>query len=145
MATIIVRPLTFSRTLPRRTSTRRIVLHHTAGGDKTVESIHQMHLARRGFHGIGYHFLIRHSGAIYQGRPIQAVGQHASRANSDSIGIALTGNFQTARPTEQQMNSLRLLIRHIRQRHAHWAGLPVVRHRDVGATACPGRNFPAIV
>ena len=144
MATIIVRPLTFSRTLPRRTSTRRIVVHHTAGGDKTVERIHQMHLVR-GFDGIGYHFLIRHSGAIYQGRPIQAVGQHARRANSDSIAIALTGNFQNTRPTEQQLASLRLLIRHIRQQHAHWAGLPVVRHRDVGATACPGKNFPNMI
>ena len=144
MATIIVSPLTFSRPLSFRTSTRRIVTHHTAGGDKTVERIHQMHLAR-GFDGIGYHFLIRRDGKIFQGRPIQAVGQHARRANSDSIAIALTGNFQTSRPTEQQMNSLRLLIRHIRQRHLHWAGLPVVRHSDVGATACPGRNFPAIV
>ena len=144
MATIIVRPLTFSRPLPHRTSTRRIVVHHTAGGDKTVERVHQIHLAR-GFDGIGYHFLIRHSGVIYQGRPIQTVGQHARRANSDSIAIALTGNFQITRPTEQQLTSLRLLILHIRQQYTHCVGLPVVRHSDVGATLCPGRNFPNMI
>ena len=191
---IFTRPL-----IPRRTTTR-IILHHTAGGDVSAHTIHDWHLPKKGWGGIGYHYLIRADGGIERGRPEHVRGVHASRANADSIAIALTGNFEIRPPTSPQLAALVRLVRDIRDRHQAQAMsaedrrlasnlradiarvsaraadptarawferehgsvdayletqrrrlaevlgrtplLTVVGHRDVGATACPGRLFP---
>jgi len=192
--------LAFTRPLVPRKTTSRIVLHHTAGGDVSAHTLHDWHLSREGFGGIGYHYLIRADGGIERGLPEHVRGVHASRANANGIGIALTGNFETAPPTAAQLAALTRLIRDIRDRHQTQAMsaedrrlasnlradiakvsaraadptarawferehggidaylatqrrrlaevlgrtpvLAVVGHSDVGATACPGRQFP---
>ena len=134
--------LTFSRPLRPRTTTTQIVVHHTASGDVSAETVHGWHSRKRGWGGIGYHYLIRQNGAIERGRPEQMRGVHASRVNANSIGIALAGNFETRAMPDVQLVSLAWLIRSIRGRHPHWRDLPVVGHSGVGATACPGRLFP---
>jgi len=132
--------ITFPRRLVNRTRTWAIIIHHTAGSDMTVTDMHAMHI-RRGLGGIAYHYLIRPDGTIYAGRPLQAHGAHARNNNHNSIGIALSGNFELSRPAARQMSALRNLIRHIRAQHPHWADLPVMRHKDIAATLCPGRFF----
>ena len=192
--------LAFTRPLVPRKTTSRIILHHTAGGDVSAHTIHDWHLPKKGWGGIGYHYLIRADGGIERGRPEHVRGVHASRANADSIAIAIPGNFEKTLPTSAQMASLVRLIRDIRARHQAQAMsaedrrlasnlradiarvsaraadptarawferehgsvdaylatqrrrlaevlgrtpvLAVVGHRDVGATACPGRLFP---
>ena len=109
--------LAFTRPLVPRKKTVRIVLHHTGGGDVSAHTVHEWHLQRKGFGGIGYHYLIRSDGGIERGRPEQMRGVHASAANADSIAIALTGNFETRLPTTQQMASLVRLVRDIRDRY----------------------------
>jgi N-acetyl-anhydromuramyl-L-alanine amidase AmpD len=114
------------------------VIHHTASGDVSATTVHGWHLARK-WAGIGYHYLIRHNGVIERGRPEHTQGVHASGANSDSIGIALAGNFTNARPALEQMQSLTWLIRDIQKRYGN---ILVIGHKDVDATACPGTMFP---
>ena len=109
--------LAFTRPLVPRKTTSRIILHHTAGGDVSAHTIHDWHLPKKGWGGIGYHYLIRADGSIERGRPEHVRGVHASAANADSIGIALTGNFETRPPTSAQMASLVRLIRDIRDRY----------------------------
>lgn len=133
--------MTFSRRLVPRTVTSRIILHHTAGRDLPIETIHEMH-RQRGWGGIGYHFLIRTDGLVFEGVPLPMRGIHAGRANADSIGIALTGNFEQHRPSGRQLKSLERLVRYLRGLHPHWNNLPVLLHKDVSATLCPGRLFP---
>lgn len=131
--------LQFSREPSKRTRTGRIILHHTASADVPASTIHQWHL-NQGWSGIGYHFVIRANGAIERGRSEWAIGAHSGPAgNGDSIGIVLTGNFETGKPTAAQMDSLASLIKDLRSRYGD---LTVIGHRDVMATACPGRNFP---
>jgi N-acetyl-anhydromuramyl-L-alanine amidase AmpD len=132
----------FNRPLVRRKSTTRIILHHTASGDVSAETVHEWHRTRAGFGGIGYHYLIRVDGSIERGRPENTRGVHARGANADSIALALAGNFENHAPTPAQMTSLVWLIRNIRSRLPHWRDLPIVGHSDVTATACPGRLFP---
>ncbi len=134
----------FNGGLRTRPQTKRIVLHHSASGlSTTIQDIHWWH-KNQGWAGIGYHYVIYPDGTIHRGRPEWARGSHAYQdpqhdANSDGIGICLIGNFQTETPTEAQMESLVWLIRDIRTR---FPGVPVIGHKDVMPTACPGQNFP---
>ena len=133
----------FSVLVPRK-ETKRVVLHHSASQIGTTwQDIHRWHL-NNGWAGIGYHYCIHADGSIYRGRPEQMKGAHAyhdnqREANSDGIGICLVGNFETGAPTEAQLVSTVELIRDIRTRYP---GIPVIGHKDVMPTACPGRNFP---
>ena len=68
--------------LKNRSSTRMIVLHHSASRDVPAAEIHGWHLAR-GWAGIGYHFVIRKNGNIEQGRPMQMIGAHAGPGIND--------------------------------------------------------------
>lgn len=128
-----------TKPIARRRITNRIVVHHTAGSDHSAAEIHRMHL-KRGFAGIGYHYIIRQNGTIEVGREESLRGAHAGKANADSIGIGLTGNFEKRVPTTAQMDALVWLVGDIRHRLGQQ--ITVVRHRDVAATACPGRLFP---
>ena len=131
--------LTFNGTPKKRSSTRRIILHHSASGDVSAATIHQWHLNKT-WMGIGYQFVIRADGAVERGRAEWSIGSHSGPgANGDSIGICLAGNFETGRPTEAQLNSLAELIKYL---HNKYGNLAVIGHKDVMATACPGKNFP---
>ena len=128
-----------TKPIARRRITSRIVVHHTAGADHSAAEIHRMHL-NRGFSGIGYHYIVRTNGSIERGRPEELRGAHAGKANADSIGIGLTGNFEKRVPATAQMDALAWLIGDIRQRRGR--DITVIRHSDVMATKCPGRLFP---
>lgn len=141
---IIETNIQFRNALSERNTTSRIVLHHSASNASTkYNDIHMWHL-NNGWSGIGYHYVIHSDGGVYRGRPEWARGSHAYQdekheANSNGVGICLSGNFQLDNPTEAQMQSLTLLIHDIWTRYP---GIPVIGHCDVMPTACPGKNFP---
>lgn len=116
-----------------------IILHHSASNG-TVHSVHNYHKSL-GWWGIGYHYFIEADGKIYRGRPEEFVGAHAGSSNdynAHSIGICLSGNFELTEPTPEQYHSLRWLIDDIKSRYNI---KEVLGHKDVTATACPGKNF----
>lgn len=130
--------LSFKGTMLNRTRTDYIVLHHRAGnGD--VESIHKQHLGQ-GYSGIGYHYYIRKDGSIYTGRPIQKEGAHCLNYNSVSVGVCFEGNYEieTVMPEAQKKSGIEL-VRHLK---GIYPNVQIKGHRDLYATACPGRNFP---
>lgn len=130
--------LSFTGTMSNRTRTDYIVLHHRAGnGD--VESIHNQHLGQ-GYSGIGYHYYIRKNGSIYTGRPIQKVGAHCLNYNSVSVGVCFEGNYEieTVMPEAQKKSGIEL-VRHLK---GIYPNAQIKGHRELFATACPGRNFP---
>lgn len=136
---IIETSLQFSG-LKKRGVTKRAIIHHTASGDVSAKTIHGWHL-NQGWAGIGYHFVIRANGAIERGRPEHTIGAHAGPAgNSDSIGIVLTGNFETGKPSVAQIDSLAWLLKDYLM--PKYGKLQVQGHKDVMPTACPGKNFP---
>ena len=137
---IVETNLRFNGSLNKRKSTKRAIIHHSASADVPASTIHQWHL-NQGWSGIGYHFVIRANGLIERGRPEWAIGSHSGPAgNGDSIGIVLTGNFETGKPTAAQIESLVWLLKDYLQ--PKYGPLTVIGHKDVMATACPGRNFP---
>lgn len=123
--------------LTKRTVTDRIILHHAAGNG-SVESVHNYHKGL-GWSGIGYHYYVRKDGSIYRGRPEEMVGGHTSGYNYCSIGVCAEGNFQTDVMSDAQREAIRALVLDIRTRYPD---TQTIRHKDVAATACPGKNYP---
>ena len=121
----------------RRSETRYLILHHAAG-EGPVEAVHRSHLAR-GWAGIAYHYYVRKDGAVYRGRPEAWNGGHARGYNCNSIGICFEGNFEQETMSEEQFSAGRELVAEMIARYPEAS---VLRHCDLNATACPGRNFP---
>lgn len=134
---IIEKTYTLNGTLQKRTKTDMIILHHRAGnGD--VEGIDKIH-KNQGWTCIGYHFYVRKDGSIYRGRKEDTVGAHAYGSNYTSIGICAEGNFETDIMSEAQKNSIKELVAYLKNKYNIST---VKRHKDVNATACPGKNYP---
>jgi hypothetical protein len=86
--------------------------------------------------------VIRKDGTIERGRPEWAIGSHAYGENSHTIGIHLSGDFEQAKPTAEQLDRCGALVADICDRY----GIPIDRNHVVGhgelmATTCPGRNL----
>ncbi len=128
---------------------RHIVIHHTATDSGSVERIHESHV-KKGWLGIGYHFLIGNGNGMADGvvEPTfrwrqQLHGAHAGKDeyNQHGIGICLVGNFQETDPTEGQLAAVKQLVAALRDEYSIPSSR-VIGHNEVKATACPGQNFP---
>jgi N-acetylmuramoyl-L-alanine amidase len=140
-------------TLYRSSKWKYIIVHHSATDEGDALSLNSMH-ARRGFKGLGYHFVINNGsshGKIegqIEASPRwikQQAGAHckASGMNHKGIGICLVGNFSKERVSPKQMDSLTYLVNTLKKYYR----IPTSRilgHRQVpGArTECPGNYFP---
>lgn len=114
-----------------------IVWHHAAG-NPTVAGVHASHLAN-GWSGIGYQFYVDKHGRIDQGRPEWAIGAHA-RGYNEWLGVCAQGNYEV----EKKMPSDQLIA--LKYLHAYlqhkYGTIRDRRHKDLMATACPGRYYP---
>ena len=134
---IIEKTYTLNGGLDIRSKTTRIILHH-AVYDGEVEGIDRIH-KNKGWTCIGYHFYVRKDGNIYRGRKENTVGAHAYGSNTDSIGICAEGNFEKETMPEAQKKAIQELVAYLKDKY----GISKVqKHRDVNATACPGKNYP---
>ena len=121
-----------------RKTTKYIVLHHRAGyGD--VLSIHNQHKNANGWNGIGYNFYVTKKGEVYSGRPENAVGAHTTNYNSVSVGICFEGNYDNELMPDAQFKAGKELMAYLKGKYP---SAQFKRHRDLNATACPGKNFP---
>ncbi len=134
---IIEKTYSLNGSLQTRAKTDMIILHHAVyNGD--VEGIDRIHKGK-GWTCIGYHFYVRKDGSIYRGRKENAVGAHAYGSNMTSIGICAEGNFETDVMSDAQKNAIIELVNYLKGKY----GISkVIRHKDVNATACPGKNYP---
>ncbi len=139
-------------------SIRMIVVHHTAmevSNDsrpavERMRALYAYHANSNGWGDIGYHYVIDENGQIYQGKAggEYVIGGHAYCNNVGTLGIALMGNFDVEKPTQTQMASLQWLIDTLGKqynidltRNVIYHGQtrpPVVGHRDLLSTDCPG-------
>ena len=122
-----------------------IVLHCSATTgtmDVGRDWIDQEH-RKRGWSGIGYHWVIRRNGKIEAGRPESAVGAHVEGHNSKSIGVCMIGGVEklggklVARDnfTAAQWATLERLVREL---HGRYPDAKIVGHRDLNrGKECP--------
>ena len=107
-----------------------IILHHTAGSQGGF-AIRRDHMENRGWSDIFYHYVIEYTGYVFNGRPLHvAVGRRRT-----AIHIALVGRLNVNDPTEEQVESLLILLDQLEKRFGikHF-----LNHRDVARTVCPG-------
>ena len=113
---------------------RGVVIHHSASHDVSANTIDDWH-KERGFKEIGYHFVIRQDGSIEPARDFKSAGAHALGRNTSHLGICLTGNFTSAAPSIEQLDSLIRLVRGLKSRYDIKS---VEQHHE----NCPGEGFP---
>ncbi len=149
-------PVALHRELDRmrvRGGWTHVVIHHSGTARGNLEDMDRYHRDhRRMKNGLGYHFVIGNGNGMRDGEigigprwRGQLNGGHLASAaqNRYSVGICLIGNFDDARPTVRQMESLRALVRYL-QRRCNIPTSQVTTHTriNVRPTRCPGRHFP---
>ncbi len=134
----------------------RITVHHSADDIdmvddpiQTLRRIEKQHKLGQGknepFACIGYHYLISSDGQVWEGRPLQFQGAHATGDNNKgNIGICLLGNFDRGRPTPTQQKALIAVLDRLCRQHGI-ARAKVVGHNHFKTTNCPGRHLEPIV
>lgn len=132
---------------------RVITVHHTAdnfvGSDDAILSREAgFHTKNNGWPGLSYHYFICPGGQVYQINSHTDITWHDAR-NSDTLGIALHGNFHNtgAKPTTQQLASLKALLDWLCRENPQ---LPanernVYGHREISPTACPGDQLQPLI
>lgn len=144
-----------------------IVIHHTETEYKTslesMQAIYKYHALSRGWGDIGYNYVIGYDGEIYEWKAWgdYTVWAHALYNNRGTVGIALMGNMNNHDITDAQLLSLQKLILFLTKKYGidltknidfhkeckgekcsvpmtSFSDKPIVGHRDVWYTACPG-------
>ena len=116
----------------------KLIIHCSASPDTMdigAREIDQWH-KERGWRGIGYHFVIRRSGQIEPGRPIEQVGSHCKGENAHSIGICLVGTNEFTPP---QFEQLKFLIAGLKIQFP-WA--TIHGHREFPSAIAQGKTCP---
>ena len=141
--------LQFNGALTPRRATKRILLHHTSGGDaETVAGIHAYHLSK-GHKGIDYNICVERDGSVAWGRGLTYCGGSVNNSaaltrgmNDDSVAIAALGDFEHNHMSKAQADALFRVTRDV----AQYYGLAEIKgHSEVAGrsyTDCPGRYFP---
>jgi hypothetical protein len=137
-------------------SWKAIVIHHSATDTGNVASIDDYHRNNNGWDGIGYDFVIGNGSGCGNGEVDstfrwtgQKTGAHCKTdesnwANEKAIGICLIGNFNSRRPSSNQMASLLKLVRFLSKRYDIPASRIYGHSTTPGhstKTDCPGKNF----
>lgn len=125
---------------------RVLTVHHTAdnfaGSDDAIMYREAgFHINSNGWPGLSYHYFICPGGQVYQINSHTDYTYHDAR-NSDTLGIALHGNFHNTgvKPTPQQLASLKALLDWLCRENPQIPANErnVYGHREISATACPG-------
>lgn len=153
---------------------QQVHVHHTVNSNAyqrsdvpgLIRGMYRYHTQNLGWSDLGYNFLVDKFGRIWVGRaggarrPVR--GAHTLGFNSTSTGVAVIGNYETARPWRKTRTALVQLAawkldkygRHPRSRvkvYSHGSDrfpagrtvrLPTIAgHRDTNLTACPGQHL----
>ena len=125
----------------------KIFIHCSAtreGENISAAKIDSWH-KRRGWKGIGYHYVIALNGSIEYGRNINEQGAHVKNHNKGSIGICYIGGVEEERGkngkwiakdtrTPKQKESLLLLLKTLKKMHVD---ATIHGHNEFAAKSCP--------
>ena len=122
----------------------KIIIHCSAtieGQSITADTIDQWH-KKRGWRGIGYHYVIGLDGLIEYGRMVDEIGAHVKGMNADSIGICYIGGLDADKEpkdtrTLEQKESLLDLLKTLKRLHPD---ATIHGHNEFANKACPCFN-----
>ena len=87
-----------------------------------------------------YHYFCDVNGLITQTGELNEVKWHAGNQNGKSIGICIAGNFDEEKPKLEQLNSLKDLLRYLREKFG-FKREDLKFHREFANKTCPGENI----
>ncbi len=122
----------------------KIIIHCSASSPSMnigVKEINAWHL-KKGWQGVGYHYVIRRDGTIEKGRNLDLIGAHCKGENANSIGICYVGGVNENgkaedNRTQDQKESLRKLISSL---NLVFGPLDIFGHNEFSDKACPSFN-----
>ncbi|SMD44566.1 Negative regulator of beta-lactamase expression [Aquiflexum balticum DSM 16537] len=88
-----------------------IAIHHSLTKSGSAEAFARYHVATNNWPGLGYHFVIEKDGIMKWCNEIEKSTYHVGNSNRFSVGICLTGDFRTEKPTDLQWKSLNTLTK----------------------------------
>lgn len=119
-----------------------IIIHCSAVRPSQTSSAQQIDFwhRKRGWSGIGYHYVVRRDGTVERGRPEAKVGAHCLNHNRHSIRVCYEGGLDAqGRPTdtrtEAQKRGLLTLVRELKGRYPR--AIVVSHHTFDQRKACP--------
>ena len=99
----------------------------------------------RGWPDIAYHLLIDLAGGVWEGRPLGFAGDSATAYDPAGHAlIAVLGDYDVQAPNTAQIDALATTTRWLLEAYSLDAEA-IGGHRDLAATACPGRNLYAVL
>lgn len=114
--------------------------HHTATpSTATWDAIARGHVKERNWAGIGYHVGVDRDGRIAILNPLERLTNHTSGNNTRGVGVVLLGNYEKDALTPAMEASIERVRKWMKGKGIMEEKL----HRDVKATACPGKNAVA--
>ena len=144
-------------------TTKGIVIHHTAGSntykesdsDNMIRAWQSYHMKQHGWCDIGYNFLVDRFGNIYEGRAggmavnVRAAHSGNNAVNTYTMGVSMMGDFNKVTPSDALKRAVVRLVgwrmgttfMPVKGTYAI-DGLRLNRiagHRDVVGTECPGK------
>jgi hypothetical protein len=102
-----------------------------------LDGVMTSHRARH-YGDVGYHFILDYAGRVWEGRCLAYEGAHVARENRENVAVMLLGNFEVQQPCIRQLSALRTITELLQSRF-DIARESIFGHRDLGASACPGR------
>jgi hypothetical protein len=124
---------------------RRLIIHHTAIPHTVgAKRIAEYHVQSKGYAGIGYHFLQPRHRPADQTQPCSLISSHCYENNSDSIGIAVRGNFQKNAPPYVQFEYLVGLCVDLIRALPQLSPEDIYGHHETphnNSNACPGLTW----
>ncbi len=149
----ILPPETWKNYLPvkenmlRIKQVQKITLHHTNSNPfypysikERLISLAKFHTKDRGWSDIGYHYLISGKGEIFEGRSKLFQGAHVESFNDGNIGVAVIGDFNVVKVSNQLKVSLTNLLNKLIAEYK-LKRTDVLGHREYLAKlpgSCPG-------
>lgn len=108
--------------------------------DIGAREIRSWHIKGNGWSDIGYHYVIRRSGALEKGRADHRQGAHVKGHNKGTIGICMVGGIGENQQADSnftyaQYTTLVGLIQDLKQQYG--LDLKVSGHRDYANKSCP--------
>lgn len=117
-----------------------VITHSAAPSTVTPAAIARFHVNQMDWPGIGYHYYIDGSGAVFQCNDLTTISYHVREWNSASLSICVGGNFTNDIPNPSQIASTAHLLAWLLQELA----LPIDAIRgksELIDTQSPGRQW----
>jgi len=123
------------------------VTNHTDNSKQDVDYIAELH-KRRGWAGVGYHYIITADGMVWYVGDISMARANVADKNHLVIGVCLVGDFTKHLPTDEQILSAHDLANYLINDVPALVNIKgwddVVGHKSLQATQCPGTNWKGV-